>query len=346
MNEYRFKRLILIFILFLIFTTALFAVDFDFNGKWNVYSFSKRWLPNEKTFRETIENLDCLIEDEQWEFSLGNSYKVESLENTNKYTGSWEIVAFDNSNKSSIVFISENEFFITTKHSEGSTPFGLISFKKFIRFHQIRNAKIVDIPISSLIGIQQQTRDRYYFPKISAPDIVFATDSPSNPIIDPPDKNSSSDSSRENTVIIPSYTIPLSGEGNEAVDPFLDEFYYYLNAYRESYGLVMLEIDTRLENIAQDYSTIIAKIGVIDHYALSKSEFSNLCNKHELTNARLLEILVSCPDDKDPLEVLSFYQNSPSHNAALLAKKGERLGAGYVKRNGKMFFTAYVMIHK
>ena len=201
----------------------------------------------------------------------------------------------------------------------------------------------MDIPISSFIGIQQHTRDRYYFPESSAPDIALATTSPGNPVNNPPDNNSLLDSSSENTANIPSYTIPISGGENKSVDLFLDEFYYYLNAYRESYGLVMLELDTRLENIAEDYSTVMAKNGVINHYALSDLEFNNLCNKHELPNARLLEILVSCPDDKDPLEVLSYYQNSPLHNAALLEKQGEGLGAGYVKRNGKMFFTAYIM---
>ena len=332
--------------MFFIFSFTLFSVDFDFTGKWNVYSFSKRWITTEKSFIKTIESLDCLFEDEQWEFSSGNYYKAESLENTNNYSGSWDIVAFDNSNKSSIVFISENEFYIITKHSGGSTPFGLISFKKFIRFHQIRNAEIVDIPISSFIGIQQQTRDRYYFLDFSEPDNALVNASPGNPVINPPYNNSLLDSLSENTVNIPPYTIPISGGENKAADLFLDEFYYYLNAYRESYGLVRLKRDIKIEKVAEDYSIVMAKNGVINHYALSDLEFNNLCNKHELPYARLLEILVSCPDDKDPLEVLSYYQNSPLHNAALLEKQGEGLGAGYVKRSGKMFFTAYVMIPK
>ena len=95
MKEYKFRQLILIFILFLIFTVTLFGDDYDITGKWNVYSFSKRWITTEKSFRGTIDSLDSLLPDEQWEFTSENSYKSESLENTNNYSGSWEIVDFN-----------------------------------------------------------------------------------------------------------------------------------------------------------------------------------------------------------------------------------------------------------
>ena len=86
-----YKQIILSFIMFFIFSFTLFSVDFDFTGKWNVYSFSKRWITTEKSFIKTIESLDCLFEDEQWEFSSGNYYKTESLENTD-YTKDKKVI--------------------------------------------------------------------------------------------------------------------------------------------------------------------------------------------------------------------------------------------------------------
>ena len=104
----------------------------------------------------------------------------------------------------------------------------------------------------------------------------------------------------------------------------MDKFYYHLNIYRKKYGLAPLARDTRLEKIAEEYSKILARKGFIDHYALSDSEFERLCFKYDIENIFMKEILMSYQrDGRTALKVLSGFQASPPHNAALLEKKGE-----------------------
>lgn len=332
--------------MFLIFTVNLFSDDYDITGKWNVYSFSKRWIHTEKKFREVIKNTDSFLPDEQWEFTSENSYHAEGLENTTTHSGSWEITDFNKDYNSSILFINENEFCIITKHSEGSTPFGLLSFVKFVRFHQIRNGDLVDIPVSSFTGLPQPSGDRYYFTNSNEPDIALINTTRDTSLINPPHDNSLIDGSGEIIDNAPSYTISTINTENEKVDPFLDKFYYHLNVYREKYDLVPLTRDTRVEKIAEEYSAVLAKKEIISHNALSDFEFTKLCNNHGLCNVILRENLVAYLDGDTPLEVLSYYQVSPPHNEALLEEKGERLGAGYVKRDGMIFFTAYIVVPK
>ena len=329
-----FKRLVLVFILFLIFNITLFAVDFNFTGKWDVYSFSNRWIYTEKSFLENIDKLDrlLLLPDERWEFNSENYYRAESRNNITYHTATWEMTDYDNIYNSTILFFSENEFYIITRHKESNGPFGLISYKMFVRQNLIKNADNVDIPILTFIALPQAPGVRNYFSKIPVTDIDSINTSPDDSIVNPPKDNASS------------YNIPVIDVENEAVDPFLDEFYYHLNVYREKYNRVSLARDTRLEKIAEKYSAILAKNGFISHNALSDFEFEILCYNHELEYVFLREILVSYPNGRTPLEVLSYYQASPTHNAALLERKGEGLGVGYVKSNGMIFFTAYIEV--
>jgi len=346
MQIFNYRRLIIIFIILFLFSSALFGVDFDFTGKWNVYTFSNWWVPTETVFRDIIKKINFDNPDEQWEFTSNNTYIAESLKDSNSFSGQWEVLNFHKDYDSNILFISTNEFFIITKQEESNTPFGRITFKKFIRYHQIRNADLVDMPISSFIGLPQPPEDLYYFTNSSVPDIALTNDSPGNSVINPTRDNSlivSSSEIYDNTL---SYTVPIIDAKNETVDPFLGEFYYHLNVYREKYDLVPLARDTRVEKIAEDYSAILAKNGFIDHYALSMFEFKQLCNNHGLNDVILREILVSYQDGRTPLKVLSYYQRSPPHNDALLEEKGEIMGAGYINRDGIIFFTAYIVFPK
>lgn len=129
-------------------------------------------------------------------------------------------------------------------------------------------------------------------------------------------------------------------------DSFTSEFYSSVNIMRESMNLHVLTKDYRVERVAETYSNIIAKEGKINHFALTDFEFNSLCTNYDIQNAKLFEVLASCPDFYSPYQIFLLFMDSDSHREALLNASGQFLGAGYTKNNGKIFFTAYVMVEK
>ncbi len=361
MKELKIEQFLSILLLIFISTASLYGVDYDLLGKWNVYSFSKRWITTEKDFRTRLEHVDNILPDEQWEFTSQNSYKVEGVENLNIYTESYEILDFNKIYKSSIIFISNNEFFIITRHSEGSSPFGLISINKFVRFHQIRNVDIISMPISSFNNAPQRIKDQFYpsnkLPPDNSPativqvpayedsETVPASSSPETQQQDQMYQNASSanltelydNDSKNNSV---------EKEGKELTgsETFTEEFYYYVNAYRAENGLGYLERDTRAEKVAADYSKELARIQAISHDAIAGMEFKALCSRYDLNDEVMSEILAYYPFGETPSDVLTIFQGSPPHNRALLTSGATSIGAGYVTRNGTSYFTAYMVV--
>jgi len=127
-------------------------------------------------------------------------------------------------------------------------------------------------------------------------------------------------------------------------DQFTNDFYDSVNILRESNNLVPLKPSRNIENVAITYSTIMAEDGYIDHNALTEFEFSTLCKNNKVPISTLLEVLASYPNYYAPYQVLLLFLMSDSHKEALLDPRGRFIGAGYIKKGAKTFFTAYIMI--
>ncbi|MCK5344427.1 MAG: hypothetical protein KAR20_13525 [Candidatus Heimdallarchaeota archaeon] len=127
-------------------------------------------------------------------------------------------------------------------------------------------------------------------------------------------------------------------------DQFTNAFYDSVNILRESRDLVPLKSSRNIENVAISYSAVMAENGYIDHNALTQFEFSALCENYEIPISTLLEVLASYPNDYVPYQVLLLFLMSDSHKEALLDPRGRFIGAGYIKKGSKTFFTAYIMI--
>ena len=105
-----------------------------------------------------------------------------------------------------------------------------------------------------------------------------------------------------------------------------------------------MERDRRIEKVAISYSAVLAENKEIDHFALTEFEFNALCTNFDIPTSTLLEVLASFPDDFKSYQVFLLFMESPPHKEALLKPGGRFIGAGYKSNNGKIFFTAYVMI--
>jgi uncharacterized protein YkwD len=129
-------------------------------------------------------------------------------------------------------------------------------------------------------------------------------------------------------------------------DKFLNDFYDSVNNYRQSLGLSALRSDKDVENIAETYSDVIADIGWLDHKAVTGFEFTQLCNSYGVFDDTMGEILATCPDDYRAYQVFLLFKESPLHNTAMLKPNATYMGAGYVTKFDRMFFTAYIVTPK
>lgn len=127
-------------------------------------------------------------------------------------------------------------------------------------------------------------------------------------------------------------------------DTFTSDFYFHVNNIRESMDLISLERNVNIEKVALTYSEILAKNGRIDHFILTEFEFNSLCTNYDVPTSTLLEVLASAPSDYLPYQIFLLFMMSEPHKEALLNPAGRFIGAGYSKKNGNIFFTAYVMI--
>ncbi len=129
-------------------------------------------------------------------------------------------------------------------------------------------------------------------------------------------------------------------------DQFTSQFYGHVNILRESRDLVPLKRNRKLEKVANAYSAIMAEEKNVDHNLLTEFEFNSLCTNYDLPTSTLLEVLASCPEGYVSYQVFLLFVESESHKAALLNLDGRFIGAGYIYKEGRMYFTAYVMKEK
>lgn len=127
-------------------------------------------------------------------------------------------------------------------------------------------------------------------------------------------------------------------------DQFTNAFYDHVNTIRESKNLVPLTPSRNIENVAITYSAIMADDGYINHNALTEFEFSTLCKNYGIPPSTLLEVLASYPNYYESYQVFLLFLMSDPHKKALLDPRGRSIGAGYIKKGDKTFFTAYIMI--
>jgi uncharacterized protein YkwD len=118
----------------------------------------------------------------------------------------------------------------------------------------------------------------------------------------------------------------------------------FFSCYKTSKDLYPLVMNKNIEKVADTYSSILAENGKIAHNALTEFEFTTLCINYDVRTSTLLEVLASCQEDFLPSQILLLFMDSKLHREALLDENGRYIGAGYTKKNGKIFFTAYVMI--
>lgn len=129
-------------------------------------------------------------------------------------------------------------------------------------------------------------------------------------------------------------------------DPFTTRFYKYVNTYRTELGLSYLERSESVEKVAITYSCIIAGNGEISHAAITDFEFKKLCENYGIEMAVMREILMSLPSYKTPLDIFGNFLGSEAHRLAILDPNGRFIGAGYVVKENKIYFTAYIVIPK
>lgn len=127
-------------------------------------------------------------------------------------------------------------------------------------------------------------------------------------------------------------------------DPFTMEFYEIVNQYRVDLGLNELERSPAVEKIALTYSEIIAKNGSLDHFALTPFEFKQLCKNYGIEHVILKEILAYYPIGKTPWFVFESFIISTIHREVIEEENGEFIGANYANKNGRQYFTAYIIL--